>query len=115
MFRRPGLYLIVDAQRAERRSHHTVSGAHNDCRTEIVGEEMEKRHQYIQHQKRLGKDTQAKLLAEFHQQQVNRDVAHHVDRGQPGNLIRPGTKGTLQVDQIRRDQRVTQRTGQRDK
>ena len=68
----------------------------NSATTSSIDEEVEKGDQHIEHQKAFGESAQAKLLAEFHQQQVDGDVGHHVYRRQPGDFCRPGGEGTLQ-------------------
>ncbi|CDL15548.1 hypothetical protein [Klebsiella pneumoniae IS46] len=73
---------------------------------------MEKGDQHIEHQKAFGESAQAKLLAEFHQQQVDGDVGHHVYRRQPGDFCRPGGEGTLQQLQVGGDHCVAQRAGE---
>ena len=78
--------LIVNPQRAERGGHHAVRGAHHQRRAEIVNEQVEEGDQHVQHQKAFRKGAQAVLLAEFHQQQVDGDVGHHINRGQPGDF-----------------------------
>ena len=108
----PRLHLIIDTQRTERCRHHAVGGADHHRRAEIVDEEVEKGHQHVEHQEAFGKGAQAKLLAEFHQQQVNRHVGHHVHCGQPGDFGGPRGKGPLQVLQVGGHDRITQRAGQ---
>ena len=73
---------------------------------------MEKGDQHIEHQKAFGKGAQPKLLAKFHQQQVDGDVGHDVHRRQPGDLGRPGGEGALQQLQVGGDHRVAQRAGE---
>ncbi len=108
----PGLHLIVDPQRAERRGHHAVGGADHHRRAEIVDEQVEEGDQHIEHQKAFGKGAQPELLTKFHQQQVDGDVGHDIHRRQPGDLRRPGGEGALQQLQIGGDYRVAQRAGE---
>ena len=73
-----------------------MGGAHHQRGTEVVDEQVEEGHQHVEDEKTFGKSAQAELLAELHQQQVDGDVGHYVDRREPGNLRRPGSKGPLQ-------------------
>ena len=91
-----------------------MRGAHHQRRAEIVNEQVEKGDQHVQHQKTFRKGAQAVLLAEFNQQQVDGDVGHHINRGQPGDFGRPGPEGPLQILQVGGHHRIPQRTRQAD-
>lgn len=91
-----------------------MGGAYHQRGAKVVDEQVKEGHQHIEDEKAFGEGAQAILLTEFYQQQVDRDVRHHVDRRKPGYLGGPGGKGSLQQLQVSGDHRVAQRTGQAD-
>ncbi len=103
---------VVEPQRIQRRPGETMGGAHRDGRGQVVDEDVSECDQRIQGQEDLGEAAQPELLAELDQDQVGRQVGHHVGGRQPRHLVGIGPQRALQVLQVGGDQRIAQAAGE---